>query len=189
METDPVLAHRPTIHDVMPPGRGTALDDWGADERMPDDGRAARGTRVGGWWMWMVVMVGVVALVAAVLVGVHVHRQERHTDEALASSRTRLHQVETRLGAARTELDGLSTRSAAAGETLAATENQLVSLQADLSHDEANEFLSGVNIADLDQCLAGVERALNQISLSDPGGAATTLSGVSASCTAAEPSN
>jgi len=137
----------------------------------------------------MVVMVGVVALVAAVLVGVHVHRQERHTDEALASSRTRLHQVETRLGAARTELDGLSTRSAAAGETLAATENQLESLQVDLSHDEANEFLSGVNIADLDQCLAGVERALNQISLSDPGGAATTLSRVSASCTAAEPSN
>jgi hypothetical protein len=189
METDPVPAHRPTIHDVTSPDRAAALDLGRADGRMPGDQHPARSARARGWWVGIVMMVGVVALVAAVLFGVHAHRQEQHTDEALASSRTRLHHVETRLGAARTELNGLSTRSAAAGETLAAAENQLESLQSDLSRDEANEFFSGVNIADLDQCLAGVERALNQISLSDPGGAATTLSGVSASCTAAEPSS
>jgi hypothetical protein len=45
-----------------------------------------------------------------------------------------------------------------------------------------------VSISDLDICLSGVEKALNQISLGNRNGAATTLNGASPSCRGAQPS-
>jgi hypothetical protein len=178
METDPVLVPKPLV-------------DTGAYVQPRRAGSARRGRiqtrRPRSWWWWAIRALGTVALAGLIAYGVHVHTQQQQADRSLASARAQLHDDVVRLGGARIELAGLATRSAAAGATLAGTEGQLESLQNNLSRAEANEFFSGVNIADLDQCLAGVERALNQISLSDPTGAASTLAGVSAVCSSAEP--
>jgi hypothetical protein len=175
METDPALVPRPLVD------AGAALRPGGA-LRGVGRGRPRRGR----WW-WSAVAVGVVALTVSITYGVHVHSQERHADSSLAVARAQLHRDLATLGGARSELEGLGAHSAAAGATLAATEGQLESLDSELAHAEANEFVGGVNIADLDQCLAGVERALNQISLSDPAGAASTLADVSTVCSSARP--
>ena len=47
----------------------------------------------------------------------------------------------------------------------------------------------GVSISNLDTCLAGVEKALNQIALANQTGAAATLQGVASNCRAAEPAS
>jgi hypothetical protein len=178
METDPILVPRPLV-------------DTGAYVQLSRAGSARQGRiqtqRRRSWWWWTIRALGTTVLAGLIAYGVHVHTQQQQADRSLASARALLHSDGVRLSRARIELAGLATRSAAAGATLAGTEGQLQSLQNDLSRAEANEFFSGVNIADLDQCLAGVERALNQISLSDPTGAASTLAGVSTVCSSSEP--
>jgi len=81
-----------------------------------------------------------------------------------------------------------TAQSDQAGHTLSSDSNQLAADQAQLARAQAGIFAQGVSISDLDMCLSGVEKSLNQISLDDESGAAATLSGVASTCKDAEPS-
>jgi hypothetical protein len=127
-------------------------------------------------------------LVAGLVVAVTGDRGLHRTDDQLAALRIRLHQTIDRAHQAEQRLGAVTAQSTAAGTTLAAETAQLTASQAQLASTEANVFTNGVSINQLDTCLAGVERALNQISLNDQRGAAASLDGVAAACRAAEPS-
>jgi hypothetical protein len=89
---------------------------------------------------------------------------------------------------AETTWAAVSAQATSAAQLLATETTQLALVQSQLASAEADVFANGVSINDLDTCLSGVEQALNQISLDDQSGAATTLDGVAASCRGALPS-
>jgi hypothetical protein len=149
-------------------------------DRRADRSRTRRRLTVAYVGLLAVLLAGVVVAVTA---GQGLHR----TDDQLVAVRVRLHHTLVRARAAEHRLDAVSSQSAAAGATLAAETAQLTAAQAQLASTEANVFTNGVSINQLDTCLAGVERALNQISLNDQQGAAASLDGVAPACRAAEP--
>ena len=130
---------------------------------------------------------GAVMLVLAGLVGINAHAQLNRTHASVASTRGQLQHALSLVADTRTELAKVTGLADAAGRTLAAASAQLASDQAKLAADQVDVFSKGVSISQLDTCVAGVEQALNQISLGDQSGAAATLNGVAANCRAAEP--
>jgi hypothetical protein len=127
-------------------------------------------------------------LVGGVVVALTANHGLHGTDAQLAAVRLRLEQTVGRARVAERQLGTVTAASAAAGTTLRAETAQLTAAQAQLASTEADVFTNGVSIGQLDTCLAGVERALNQISLNDQQGAAASLNGVATACRAAEPS-
>ncbi len=134
-------------------------------------------------------MVALALLVTTVFVAVDTHARLHRTNTDLSSVRDHLRQTIGRAHRAEAGLATVTAQSTAAASTLATETSQLAAANAQLESTEANVFANGVSINNLDACLAGVERALNQISLNDQAGAATTLNGVAAACRAAEPSS
>jgi hypothetical protein len=132
-------------------------------------------------------IVGIVVLVAAVIVGFVSHTNLQHTTTSLNVERSQLRHTEALLATARSHLAAVQSQSDAAGHTLSSESAQLDAAQTELARTQADVFDQGVSISELDTCLAGVEKSLNQISLSDQSGAAATLEGVAANCRAAEP--
>lgn len=130
---------------------------------------------------------GLLALIAAAGVGVGSRVALSHTAASLSTTRVDLHRAVARLGATRSQLAEVNSQSDAAARTLASVTSELYADQAELARAQTNIVSKGVSISELDTCLSGVERALNQISVGDQSGAATTLSGASASCRAAQP--
>ena len=102
------------------------------------------------------------------------------TDRQLGAVRAHLHQTLARAHQAEHDLASVSGQSASVGQALASETSQLDSAQAQLASTESNVHANGVSINELVTCLAGVERALNQISLSDQRGAAASLDSVAA---------
>jgi hypothetical protein len=133
-------------------------------------------------------LVGLVVLGASVAVGIEAHDQQHRIDAQLSSARARLRNTDTLLAQVRAQLAVDTAQSDQAGHTLSADSNQLAADQAQLARAQAGIFAQGVSISDLDMCLSGVEKSLNQISLDDESGAAATLSGVASTCKDAEPS-
>lgn len=165
-----------------PPGRSLPAS---SPDRRPDlraDHRRARRR------LTVVYAVVVALLVSGTIVAIGAHGRLHTTDDQLTAVRIRLHQTIGRAQRADRSLAAVTAQSAAAATTLATETSQLAAAQAQLASAEVNVFTNGVSINQLDTCLAGVERALNQISLNDQQGAATSLDGVAAACRAAEPS-
>ena len=158
-------------------------------DRTPDPGLVRRRGRRWGrrrlGWTYAVV---IVMLAAVVAVGVSSRAQLHRTDDELTAVRARLHQTVQRARQAEAGLAAVTAQATSAAHLLATETGQLASVQSQLATTEANVFANGVSINDLDTCLSGVEQALNQISLNDQTGAATTLNGVAGSCRAAAPS-
>jgi hypothetical protein len=131
----------------------------------------------------------VVVLAAAVAVGIsnraHLHR----TDAEVATTRAQLRHALVEAHRAESTLAAVSAQAATAAHVLATETAQLTSVQSQLASTESDVFANGISINDLDVCLSGVERALNQISLDDQNGAAATLDGVAESCRGAAPSS
>lgn len=152
-----------------------------------NDGAAATGARR-RWGFLVACVVGVALLSACVVVGVEAHARQHRTDVALLAVRARLSQTNTLLIQARAQLAVDTTQSDQAGHTLSTESAQLTADQAQLAHAQAGIYAQGVSISDLDTCLSGVEESLNQLSLGNESGAATTLSGVAATCKDAAPS-
>ncbi len=132
--------------------------------------------------------VALAALAVAVPVGVNGRAQLHRTETQLTEVRARLHQTVIRARSAAAALTAVTAQATSAAQVLATETDQLASVQSQLASTEANVFANGVSINGLDTCLSGVEQALNQISLGDQHGAATTLDGVAGSCRAAAPS-
>jgi hypothetical protein len=153
-------------------------------ERSPTRGAVPRPGRHGLGWAYAAVVV-VVAVAVAVGLSGRAHLQRTDTD--LTATRARLHVAVDRARAAETRFTTVTAEATSAASLLTTETAQLASVQAQLASTEANVFANGVSINDLDTCLSGVERALNQISLNDQVDAASTLDGVAASCRAAAP--
>jgi len=160
-----------------------------ADRQQADQPTVDRRDRRRAVRRLMVAYVAVLALlIGGVVVAVTANHGLRTTDHQLATVRVRLQLTIGRAHAAEHRLDTVAAQSTAAGTTLSTETAQLTAAQAQLASTEADVFTNGVSISQLDTCLAGVERALNQISLNDQQGAAASLDGVAAACRAAEPS-
>ena len=132
-------------------------------------------------------MSGAATLGVALVVAVAGHAGLARADSSLASARTELAVTRAALSGARTGLATVEARSGAAGHALAVVSAQLAGDQARLARAQADQFDQGVSINQLDLCLAGVQKALNQIGLGDRSGAATTVTGVAGDCRNAEP--
>jgi septal ring factor EnvC (AmiA/AmiB activator) len=137
-------------------------------------------------------MVGAVLVTSALLVGAllvasNAHGALDHTDASLAATRTQLHRTLGRLARARATLASVAGASHSAATVLGSDESQLAAVQGQLTAAQDDQRSQGVNIADLDQCLSGVEVALNQVSLGASGAAGLTLGSVASVCRAAEP--
>jgi hypothetical protein len=165
---------------------GSFVDRSAPPVGSPVASRPAR--RSAHWRLLLVYGLAVALLVAGLVVAVDTHSRIHRTDADLNSVRLRLHHTIGRAHQAEAGLATVTAQSTAAATTLATETSQLAAAQAQLASTEANVFANGVSINSLDTCLAGVEQALNQISLADESGAATTLDGVAAACRAAEPS-
>ena len=127
-------------------------------------------------------------LVVASVVGVNAHAQLNRTHASVASTRAELRHAQTLVAETKAELAKVSSQAAPPVRRWRQRRPSWPPTQAKLAADQVDVFSKGVSISQLDTCLAGVEQALNQISLGDPTGAATTLNGVAANCRAAEPS-
>ncbi len=144
--------------------------------------------RVTGRRLLLTTVVATAVLIAAVVVGVSAHHHLQQTRSSLASTRAELRHTLAQVAVARAQLTAASGRAETAAHGLASATAQLAADQARLARAQADVFAKGVSISQLDTCLAGVEAALNQISLGDQSGAGASLSGVAAHCRAAEPS-
>jgi len=140
------------------------------------------------WRLPLLYALALALLVTVLFVAVDTRARIHRTDTDLTSVRAQLRQTIGRAHRAQAGLVTVTAQSSAAASTLATETSELAAAEAQLESAEANVFTNGVSINSLDACLAGVEQALNQISLNDQSGAATTLDGVAAACRGAEPS-
>jgi hypothetical protein len=146
------------------------------------------GPRQRRWPVRVTYAVVIVVLGIGVAIGVSSRAQLHRTDAAEASTQAQLRHTLDQARRAEATLTAVSAQATSAAQILASETAQLASVQSQLASAEADVFANGVSINDLDLCLSGVERALNQISLDDQAGAAATLDGVASSCRGAAPS-
>jgi chromosome segregation ATPase len=135
------------------------------------------------------VVTGLLLVVVLGAVGIVTHGRLDGATADLAATQARLTGAEAQLHVAQNELSAVRGQSATAGQALAKATSQLASAQSQLAKAQTDVSSQGVSISDLDTCLAGVEKALNQIALQDQAGAAVTLQGVAGNCRAAEPAS
>jgi hypothetical protein len=133
-------------------------------------------------------VVGALILVTAVAASLFDHDRLQRTDASIATTRADLHRTLTEIAGARNRLAKAAQASGAAANALVTASTQLSAVQAQLTAAQTTIRLDGVNIADLDTCLTGVNQALNEISLGNQSGAAAILHQYEGSCQAAEPS-
>ncbi len=136
----------------------------------------------------VVYAMGLLVLASVVVAAFQLHSQWGRTNGSLTTTRAELRRTIQQIATSRAALAKVGHQSTAAGQTLETETARLGADQQQLSAAEANIHNNGVSISDLDTCLSGVEKALNQISLGNTSGAAGTLNGVSASCRNARPS-
>ncbi len=167
----------------LPAGPGGPKGTGSAPRTRSRRGRVHRRRRLA---VAYAVAVGLLAAGAAVAFGARA--QLRGTDTQVAAVQGRLQGTLERARRAQADLTLVTAQSTAAAGTLATETSQLAAVETQLASTEANVYANGISIDNLDACLAGVEQALNQISLGDQHGAAVSLDGVAASCRAASPS-
>jgi hypothetical protein len=157
------------------------------DESAVTDVGAPIGRRRSPRWLAAAYAVAGLLLVTAVAVGIVSQATLRRTNNSLAAVRAELHQTSEGLTTARAGLATVTGESNAAGLTLLAEAHQLSSTQAALAHTQATISAQGVNIWELNLCLAGVEKALNAIAVGDQALAVNSLQNVASNCAAASP--
>jgi hypothetical protein len=190
VETDRT-ASPPSAVDLLAARPDPAVGDRPHRVDLPDHAAEADASRPTGWesrtTIRLVSLAALALLVVAVVVGFDSHSQLGRTSSTLVATRAELRHTLASVATARAELTAVTGQADVAEHTLAGAEAELAADQARLARSQADEFYQGVSINQLDLCLAGVEKSLNQISLGDPSGAATTLNGVAANCQGAEP--
>jgi hypothetical protein len=134
-------------------------------------------------------LVGLLAALVAIAVGVGTQVAIAHTNDSFIVTRANLHGAEKTLRVLRGQLKAMEAQSTAAGITLAGESADLAKEQAALASAQRNVSANGVNISALDSCLSGIEQTLNQIAVDDDAGATSTLSSVQATCKSVHPSS
>jgi hypothetical protein len=190
---EPVAVPDLGLHPVRRPGGPIAGlgPEWlpVGPTQLPPCGSPDQPIREGtGRWRLVLVYGLITAVLAVALtVGFGARGRLHGTDAQLMATRARLARTVAAAHRAEAALGVVTAQSNAAAQILGTETSQLASVQAQLATTEANVSAAGVSINNLETCLSGVEQALNEISLGDQHGAASTLNGVAASCRAAEP--
>jgi septal ring factor EnvC (AmiA/AmiB activator) len=170
-------------HTTPPPGQPAEEGIEDTDQPTPVSGDRT------GRRLVAALIAGLLVLAALVVLGAVAHGDLEHTAGTLAVERTRLAQSQSQLSAARHRLAAVQSQSDTAGRALSAASTRLATAQSQLARAQADVSTQGVSISNLDTCLAGVEKALNQIALADQPGAVATLQSVASNCRAAEPTS
>ncbi|HXW38917.1 MAG TPA: hypothetical protein VEJ44_04420 [Acidimicrobiales bacterium] len=131
----------------------------------------------------LVVLLAIMSLFAAVGV-----RADNRTAGNVAARRAEVRATVHELALAHAALDSAAEKAGAAGRALAAASATLATDQAALARTQADVWINGVSIGDLDTCLSDVEQALNAVSLGNPSQAASILTSADAACRAVETS-
>ncbi len=169
------------LDELAGPRPAAVEEERGADETTPPDPDRT------GRRLTMALVAGLLLLAVLVGLGAVAHGDLEHTAHTVAVERALLDQSQSQLSTARHRLATVQSQSNTAGATLSAAAARLATLQSQLARAQADVSTQGVSISNLDTCLAGVEKALNQIALSDQTGAVATLQSVASNCRAAEP--
>ena len=152
-----------------------------ADEpREPPAGlRRSMGARLAGG---MAVGLVLVAVPVLTLLGFQSHSRFERAQRSIGVIRAELHRATADLAQLRSERASVTTQADATGASLTEVSDQLSTVQSELTKDESSLFVQGVSIAALNNCLGGVQDALNLIALGNSNGAVTALNEVSSSC-------
>jgi chromosome segregation ATPase len=119
-------------------------------------------------------------------------RAQRRYDTArtaLGTTRQRTATVSAQLHELQRDLDVLKTQVGNDTTALNQDTSQLLGAQTSLSAAQAHVSQQASLITSLQTCLAGVEKALNQLATGRQSGAIAALQGVSSSCAQAEASS
>lgn len=108
----------------------------------------------------------------------------RTTDVSLATVDHQLKGVQSELAGVRHRLAAADSGAATVTRSFDAAQSQLATTQKSLSAAEAGLHSQGVNLAALNNCLSGVEQALNEISVGQTSGGLATLRAASSACSA-----
>jgi hypothetical protein len=141
-------------------------------------------------------LVGVGALTAALTTDVHAHTRDRNehaalatAEQQLAASQSDLTTAHEQYSVARSDLTVTLHRTALTADertaiqtSVAATLRQLTTAANHLSDTKTDAFLQDIKLGTLQSCLAGVQRAFQQIAKHNNKQAAHDLSDVSAAC-------
>ena len=138
--------------------------------------------------------VGAGALLAAALgylVADQVQARDQfdHASVSLGVARHQTEAVSAQLSGLRRQLGDLTAQVGDETTALNQDASQLKGAQSGLSAAQAHVTQQAANISSLRTCLAGVERALNALSVGKRARAITALSSVSSSCSVAAASN
>ncbi len=131
-----------------------------------------------------IVLVAAALVIGLALLGTDLVGQDglSRSDGQVAVTTARLHQVQRQVARSQADLDAASSDRRRVADALAGTRATLGSVQRSLTVAERDRFILGVNAGTLNNCLSGVEQALNRLSVGDSAGAVATLTSVSSSC-------
>ena len=149
----------------------------------PDHPGASRGRRRRRWFPWIAGFV-LVASALGYLVGneVQANTQFDQAHHSLDAVRHGIAGVSLDLATVRRDLDVVNGQVAVGSSTLANDTAKLVGARDALATAQADVSRQTSAITSLHACLAGVEQALNALSLADQSSAINALNAVSASC-------
>jgi ABC-type transport system involved in cytochrome bd biosynthesis fused ATPase/permease subunit len=187
MELDPVEVSPKAAADLLAPDVPSIDDAEGTGPEVADASpHRARPRRTR--WLGCALVVAAALLVGTTVIGSVSHHHLQQTDSALAAQRAELRRTESQLAVAQSELTTVQGQSDATGRILSSESTQLATDQARLARAQADLFDQGISISELDTCISGVEKSLNQIALGVQAGAVATLESVAGNCQSAEPS-
>jgi len=108
--------------------------------------------------------------------------QIRTDDVSLTSAVHQLTTVRRALTGAEQRLARARSGRRAVTRSFDSVQTSLSTTQSALAHDEAGNFFQGVDLGELDTCLATVEQALNQLAVGQTAGGLASLRASSSSC-------
>ena len=134
------------------------------------------------WIGWVIGLVVLAVVIAAVTTDVQAHARNRTEHSDLTAARSQLATLRTDVAVttyvraiSMNRRDATQTSIASSLAQLAATEQKLLGIT-------TIAFLQGIGIGTLETCLGGVEHAYHQIGLGDTASAAHDISSVSTAC-------
>lgn len=115
----------------------------------------------------------------------HGRAQVRHTDSSIALADHQVAALRRNLASTRAEADLVGQEVGAIATAVLQNQADDDSTESSINATEAGLFFAGYDIGQLNLCLSGVTRALDQVAVGQNAGALASLHSVSSNCNAA----
>lgn len=139
--------------------------------------------------LFLVVILLIVAACILTLTDNRGRTEVRRAATALVATQRHLSLLRADLQETQAEQSTAASQVQGLDGSISDTQSALATTDASISSTEQGIEIGGIDISDLDTCLGGVTRALDQISVGGTQGAISSLNAVSGSCNAAKPSS